>query len=240
MRITRIKIKTVITVLAFIFIQTAGVAQTNSKYWRQYHLFMGIGGGPLQTNVSNQMTGDWSQIEVTKENSISFSFDAGYFFSKYIGLSIGLGLSPYKTQLSLGNYFNTLDTIDSEGEIYERRIMGNDIKEVQRIHFLEVPLMLNLNYPYSRIIGLYFQGGVNLSIPFAKTYSSSGTFTYSGFYPAYNVLLTDLPYEGFVSNAGSDAEGELKIKTINPIVVAVAGFYFFPDKQISDFGWFRL
>jgi len=119
------------------------------------------------------------------------------------------------------------------GSVYERRITGNDIKEIQRIHFLEVPLMLNLNYPYSRIIGLYFQGGVNLSIPFAKTYSSSGTFTYSGFYPAYNVLLTDLPYEGFVSNAGSDAEGELKIKTINPIVVAVAGFYFFPDKQIQ-------
>lgn len=35
------------------------------------------------------------------------------------------------------------------------------------------------------------------------------------------------------SDSGSDAEGELKIKTINPIVVAVAGCYFFPDKQIQ-------
>lgn len=227
------QLKTIVLLLAVLLIQSEMNAQTNSKYWKNYHLFIGFSAGPAQTTITNHLSNDYSRIETSRENSLCFSFDGGYFFNKYIGVVTGVGLSPFKTLLSIGDYYNTLDTIDSEGDYYERRIDGNDIKEIQKIQYLEFPLMVALNYPYSRIIGLFLQTGVSLSVPIATTYSSSGTFSYSGYYPAYNVVLTDLPYEGFVSNVNSTSQGNLKVKPINPQVVAVGGFYFYPEKQLQ-------
>jgi hypothetical protein len=83
----------------------------------------------------------------------------------------------------------------------------------------------------SKTIGFFIQGGINLAVPIIKNYSSSGTYTYSGFYPAYNVLLTDIPYEGFKSNVESNVNGELKIKSINPELITSVGFSFYPERQ---------
>jgi hypothetical protein len=206
---------------------------SDNKFVSSNHWFIGFGGGPAQTNISNYLTAVLSGVDVNKKNSYSLSVDAGYFFSKYFGLSVGIGMSPFLTQLSLDSYSNSLDTVDSENESYERRISGQNIKENQKIYFLEIPLMLNFQYPFGKVIGFYVQGGVNLAIPVNKTYSSSGTYTYTGYYPAYNVLLKDLPYEGFKSNVETDISGELKIKTINPELVAAGGFYFRTEKKFQ-------
>jgi hypothetical protein len=203
----------------------------NNKLRRQYHWFIGVSGGPAQTNISIDGMSVISGVVVTKKNSYCLLIDAGYFFSKYFGLSTGIGLSPYFTKLSLDSYSNSLDTIDSENESYERRISGNNIKETQKIYFLEIPVILNFQYPFSKAIGFYVQSGINVAIPVSKNYSSSGTYTYTGYYPAYNVLLKDIPYEGFKSNVETDVSGELKVKTINPELVASGGFYFCTEKQ---------
>jgi hypothetical protein len=44
------------------------------------------------------------------------------------------------------------------------------------------------------------KSSINLSIPIVKSYSGTGTFFYSGNYPPYIALLSDVPYEGFKSN----------------------------------------
>ncbi|TFH46055.1 MAG: hypothetical protein E4G94_03295 [ANME-2 cluster archaeon] len=203
----------------------------NNEFRRQYHWFVGVGGGPTQTSISNDVMSVLSGTEMTKKNSFCISVDAGYFFSKYFAISTGIGLSPYFTQLSLDTYSNSLDTIDSENESYERRISGNNIEETQKIYFLEIPVILSFQYPFSKAIGFYVQSGINLAIPVSKKYSSSGTYSYSGYYPAYNVLLEDIPYEGFKSNVENDISGELKVKTINPELVASGGFYFCTEKK---------
>lgn len=225
--------KATLLIMTAMLINDEICAQTNSKYWKQYHSFIGFGIGPSQTKIINQPTDNTFLLEAEDNSSISFSFEAGYYFSKYIGVATGISFSPYKTALSLDNYANSFDTIDSEGEIYERRISGDQIKEIQKISFVEIPVLLCLNYPYSRIIGLYLQSGINMSIPITNSYSSSGTFTYTGYYPEYNVLLENLPYEGFVSNIESEVQGNLCIKKLNPQAVAIGGFYFYPDKQVQ-------
>jgi len=203
----------------------------NNELPRQYHWFIGISGGAAQTSISNDGMSVISGMDMAKKNSYCLSVDAGYFFSKYFGFSTGIGLSPYFTKLSLDSYSNSLDTVDSENENYERRISGNNIEETQKIYFIEIPVMLNFQYPFSKAIGFYAQGGINLAIPVSNNYSSSGTYSYSGYYPAYNVLLEDIPYEGFKSNVKNDISGELKVKTFNPGLVASGGFYFCTEKQ---------
>jgi len=205
----------------------------NNQLQSQYHWFIGVNGGPAQTNISSDGTSVISGAVTTKEMSYCLSVDAGYFFSKYFGISTGIGLSPYITKLSLDPYSNSLDTIDSENESYERRISGNNINETQKIYFLEIPVILNFQCPFSKAIGFYLQGGINLAIHVGNNYSSSGTFSYSGYYPAYNVVLKDIPYEGFKSNVKNDVSGELKVKTLNPELVASGGFYFHNQKHFQ-------
>ena len=205
----------------------------NDKLQRQYHWFIGVNGGLAQTNISSDETSVLSGVVMTRKNSYCLSVDVGYFFSKYFGLSTGIGLSPYITQLSLNPYSNSLYTIDSENESYERRISGNNINETQKIYFLEIPVILNFQCPFSKAIGFYLQGGINLAIHVGNNYSSSGTFSYSGYYPAYNVVLKDIPYEGFKSNVKNDVSGELMVKTLNPELVASGGFYFHNQKHFQ-------
>jgi hypothetical protein len=241
MRLIKIYSKCFISCFVFLLLfQTNLESQSSTdKFQRQYPWYIGVSGGPAQTNISNDISSVIPGVEMTGKNSYCLSVDVGYFFSKYFGLSTGIGLSPYVTQLSLDSYSNSFDTIDSENESYERRISGNDIEETQKIYFLEIPVLLNFQYPFCKAIGFFVQGGINLAIPLSNNYSSSGIYSYSGYYPAYNVLLEDIPYEGFKSNVHNDVSGELKIKTVNPELIASGGFYFRTEKQYQiSFGFF--
>jgi hypothetical protein len=177
--------------ILLLLLQTNVQSQSqDNKIWWQKHWFIGVSGGPAQTDISTTGTPVITGVVTTKGTSYSLSVDAGYYFSKYFGFTTGIGLSPYINQLSLDSYSNTLDTVDSENESYERRISGNN-------------------------------------------YSSSGTFSYTGYYPAYNVVFEDIPYEGFKSNVKNDVSGELKVKTLNPELIASGGFYFHNQKQFQ-------
>ena len=218
--------------LLLIQINVKSQSPVNEFSW-QKHWFIGISGGPGQTDISNNPTSVISGTVTKKDVSYCLSVDAGYFFSKYFGLSTGIGLGPYITHLTLDHYSNSLDTIDSEEESYERRISGNNIKETQKIYFLEIPVILNFQCPFGKSTGFYLQSGMNLAIHVGNNYASSGTFSYSGYYPAYNVVLEDIPYEGFKSNVNNDVSGELKVKTLNPGFIASGGFYFHNQKHFQ-------
>jgi len=235
MRLLKTYSKGYILCLIFLLLfQPNGQSQTlDNKFLWQKQWFIGVSGGPAQTKIANRVTSVISGTVTKKEISYSLSVDAGYFFSKYFGLSTGIGLSPYFSKLSLDPYSNTLDTIDSENESYERRISGKDINETQKIYFLEIPVILNFQCPFGKSIGFYLQSGVNMAIQVGNNYSSSGIFSYSGYYPAYNVVLEDIPYEGFKSNVKNDVSGELRVKTLNPELVASGGFYFHNQKHLQ-------
>ncbi len=196
-------------------------------------LFVGLSFGPSQSHISNKGTLTVANLISNAQNSFGGSVDIGYFFSKHIGLSSGIGFTSYKTQLTLDSYQNTFNTTDSENETYERQVSGTDIKEVQKVGFISLPVCLDIRLPLNRKIGFFLQTGVNLAIPVSKKYTSSGTFTFKGYYPAYNVLLSDLPAYGFPTNFKSIASGELEIKSINVNVIAATGFDFFIQKQIQ-------
>jgi len=82
-------------------------------------------------------------------------------------------------------------------------------------------------------MGFYLQPGINLAIPITKKYTSSGIFTYKGFYPAYNVLLENLPAYGFPSNINGVTDGTLTIKSLNINALVSAGFDFSIQKNIQ-------
>ena len=196
-------------------------------------MFVGFSFGPAQSQIVNKGTLSVSELLSSKKNTFFRSVDIGYFFSEYIGLSSGVGYNSYGAQLTLNTYQNTVNAIDSENETFEMRVSGSDIKEIQKIGFLSIPFCINLRVPFSQTIGFYLQPGINLAIPLSKTFQSTGTFTYKGYYPAYNVLLENLPEYGFPTELSIKSDGKLELNPLNLNAVVSAGFDFFIEKEIK-------
>jgi len=207
--------------------------ETDSLRVNKPGLFVGLSFGPSQTQITNEGLFSGAELQSDKQSSFTGSAEVGYYFSKNIGLSSGIGYSSYKTDLKLNAHQSNFSTTDSENEAYESRVTGSDIKETQDISFVSVPVCLNIRLPFSKTFGFILQTGVDLAMPIIKKYTSSGTFTYKGYYQAYNVLLENLPAYGFPSNQNTIASGEMEIKSLNVNAIASAGFDFFIQKNIQ-------
>jgi hypothetical protein len=191
-------------------------------------IFIGVSAGPSMNKINS--TGILSVADMTslEKNTYSGSFELelGYFFSRSVGISTGIGYNSYSVELLLNSYSNKFNTTDSEGEDYERRVSGSNIKELQNISFLSVPVCLSFRIPAGAAFGFFLKAGVNISFPQKHEYNGSGTFDFSGYYSAYNVLLNDLPAFGFPSNSAISTKGDLELKPYDVEGLAIAGFQY--------------
>jgi hypothetical protein len=206
---------------------------TNINRGNKTGIFIGLDLEPSQSQILNEESISGSKLTSGKLISYSGAIEVGYFFSNYFGLSSGIGMNSYKTQLNLDSYQSKFNTTDSENESYERRVSGTGIKENQNISAISIPICINLRLPFNETTGLFLQTGLNMSVPMGKSYSSNGTFTYKGYYPADNVLLESLPDYGFPSNVRSNTDGKLKLKSFGTDVMASAGFDFLINEKIE-------
>lgn len=204
----------------------------SSDDWKQPGLFFGGGVGIAHTQIINKISQD---ISITQSNKNSFfgSLELGYFFSRHIGLTIGLNYTPYRSDFFVDSYQNHLNTVDIENDPYELRISGDDIEEIQRFDILSIPFCVNIRIPLSKAIGTYIQTGINFFVPVRESYESNGTFTYQGYFPAYNVLLENLPDFGFPSNLRIQSEGVPELKPLSYGIVASLGFDYLFNKRVQ-------
>ncbi|MEI6050229.1 MAG: outer membrane beta-barrel protein [Bacteroidota bacterium] len=223
-----------LTALIVIYFQQEVFSQeADSSAFKQTGMFIGLSLEPSQSQIVNVGTMAVSNLIYGKKNSFLGSVEFGYFFSKYFGLSSGIGFNSYSTQLTLDTYQNKYNALDSENESYERRVLVSGIKEEQKIGFLSVSVCINIRLPFSKTFGFFLQPGITLLAPLSKNYQSSGTFTYKGYYSAYNVLLEDLPEYGFPSNLSSEFDGKLELKPLNFNAFVSAGFDFSIQEKIQ-------
>ena len=213
--------------------QSDGYSQEADSTSIKPGLFVGLSFGPSQTSISNEGILTVANAVSNTQNSFGGSLEIGYFFSKSVGVSSGIGFTSFKSQLTLDTYQNSFNTTDSENEAYERQVSGTDIQEIQKVGFLSFPICLDIRLPLSKKMGFFLQPGINVAIPVTKKYTSSGTFTYKGYYPAYNVLLQNLPAYGFPGNVNSVTNGSLEIKSLHMNAFVSAGFDFLIQRNIQ-------
>ena len=195
--------------------------------------YIGASLAPTQTNIKNTGSLSISNLVSTSQSAFSGSVEAGYFFSKFLGVSTGLSYISYKSQLTLDAYQNSFSTVDSENDIVEMRVTGRGINELQTVDVLSIPLCVNLKVPFSKKVGMYFKGGISMAFPMNQKYTSTGTFTYKGFYPAYNDLLENLPAYGFPTDKSVTEAGQLKLKTLGVSPIISAGFDYAIQKKMQ-------
>jgi len=224
--------KILIPVLVVIASQNRLFSQENDSI-RSKRLYVGLSLTPAQSQIKNVGSSSVTGIASGKVNTFGASAEAGYFFSRYIGVSSGIGFNTFKTPVTLDTYQNQFNTIDSEGDAYEMRVTGTGIKEDQKISYLTIPLYLNIRLPLSGVIGFFLQTGLDISFAVNKSYSSTGTFTYKGYYPKYNVLLYNLPAFGFATDKNTTTTGNLDVKPFTLFAAASAGFDFFVSQNMQ-------
>lgn len=218
-----------IPLLLVVFSNTLFSQQNDSI--RTKGMFLGLSFGPSQTKIENSGIYSFSAFTAGKEYTFGGSAEIGYYLSKHWGISSGIGYDSYHSQVALSSYQNKFNTIDSEKEAYEMRVTGNGINENQKISYLTVPVCLNFRLPIGNSFGLILKTGLQIGLALEKSYTSTGTFSYRGYYPAYNVLLENLPAYGFVNDQNSSVKGQLAVKPITFFALAAAGFDVFLEKK---------
>ena len=204
-----------------------------SDDWKQPGLFFGGGAGVARTQIINKVGQEITIARVNNENFFLGSIEIGYFFSKYFGLTTGMTYSQYCSNFYINSYQNHFNTVDIENDPYELRISGNDINEIQQFDILSIPFCINIRLPLSKTVGAYLQTGINFFVPLRESYQSDGTFTYQGYFPAYNVLLENLPDYGFPSNLKIQSEGVPELKPLSYGFVASLGFDYLFNKRVQ-------
>lgn len=136
-----------------------------------------------------------------------YSFGADYIIPikgiNNIGIGAYYALSKYS--LDSNEFFYSCNIVDDENEEFIYKAHGKDIKEKQTVHFVEIPIYYQL-----RIKSLFFNVGPKIAIPVKTEYSTiKGNVELTGFYPQYNVELTDLPNHGFANYNLAGKHGDL-------------------------------
>jgi hypothetical protein len=216
--------RTIIIILTMILCQQTGYGQQEQPDGlRPPGFSLGFGLTPSLSQIRSTDNQSGYDFSYEKKYSISGYLEVGYFFTKNIGITSGLNYSSYNTQLNLNSYSSNLDVTDMENEQYELRISGKNIAEKQYVGIIGVPVCINMRFNIKKEFGAYFQTGINFAMPMENRYETNGTFTYSGYFSAYNVLLENMPEYGFPSDLPTSNEGNLKLKPVIYCVIASAG-----------------
>ena len=207
--------------------------QVDSIRTKQHGLFVGLSVSPYQSQISQVGILSVSALNSIAKMAISGTVEIGYSLSDHFGISSGISFLSFNSQVTLKAYQNKFTTIDTEKEVYERQVTATNITEDQKIAYLGIPVNLNLRLPLGSKIGFSLRAGVDMALPVSKNYHSSGTFTYKGYYPKYNVLLENLPAYGFPDKASISADGKLELQPIYFGAAVSVGLDFFIRKNLQ-------
>lgn len=149
-------------------------------------LYLSIWGGVGPSGLQYKMSGvDFAK---TKRQSLwggQAGIGASYYFTKHIGLTLGMDFAHYRTKASLFNDFLDMrykyfdlgiyhDNDYVEGHItdYNLRVRTQNWEEFQSVKMFEIPILLNLQTKFGdkEYFGVYLSTGFKFQFPIASRY----------------------------------------------------------------------
>lgn len=119
-----------------------------------------------------------------------------YFFSRYVGISMGADVARYGSQMRLGGTLAYPDVTDTDGERYTHSLTIHSWCEQQQQIYLAPQLLLQATAPVG-MARLSFALGVEYGFCLRSFYSAKGDLEHTGFYEPWNLTLHDVPSHGF-------------------------------------------
>ena len=187
-------------------------------------LYVSLWGGVGPSGFRYKMTGiDFA----TPKRDILIGGQAGagvsFYFTKHVGVTLGLGFSHYRTRALLeGDFLEDRERLfdlgtyidnDSPDNIrdYHLWVRTQNWTEFQSSKFFEIPIMVNFQKKFGRneYFGIYLGLGLKLQFPFSSKYAivdgddeTQQRLMISGYYPEDNLELggfggVDLPQHAY-------------------------------------------
>lgn len=171
-----------------------------------------IGGG--QHNLSYSLKDGIQTPETGFIANLAFS----HFFTPKLGLLSGVGIQTFSSVSTL-NLTESTPAIDTDMDIYVHNAKFNNWLEKQQVMFVEIPLAGQFKQRINDKISMLLSLGAKLSIPVSAAYKTTGgEIVTTGYYPQYNIELSNLPNHGF-STITKSFTGKY---SLNPLYSAIA------------------
>jgi hypothetical protein len=148
-----------------------------------------------------------------------------YNFTDNLAVRSGIEFNTYSEKFSLnGNFENSSFTQDINGTSYKKIIEAN-YDSTLTINYLTLPFLINYTSGKPGKLGFYAEGGVKVSIPLSASYSNSGYYKTSGYYPGNpaSIDTLSLPELGFYSRENIGNSDKIKMKGVDLAIYGSAG-----------------
>ena len=166
---------------------------------------------------------------------------AQYFFTKNIGLSLGLEY----TQFNTGSYFkhkgfDFYGLTDDEGKLCDIEVYLNNWNEKQKTHYIDIPLMFRFQQKWGKkeMVGFYFAFGPKMQIPISSSFErSDGTVSVYAYYEEHELTIgkpgygVELPHHG-IGTTEKFWKGKNEIK-VGFAIAGEAGFLFGLSRRVD-------
>ena len=155
----------------------------------------------------------------------SFRAEAAILFSKKgrFLFGTGVGVGEWRNETTNSAVVVTPDAIDKDGEAYEHRMTLDNITERQKICTVDIPLHLVFRASPHKKLSFEARTWAGVSIPLVgKFKTTGGSIRTEGYYEKYNLLLYDMPTNGFYTDRSSH-RGELGLKALSAFAGVGAG-----------------
>jgi outer membrane protein OmpA-like peptidoglycan-associated protein len=128
----------------------------------------------------------------------SLALGYGFRLGDRVNLLTGIGGGVYRTRASLHDgILSTSYQVDDGGSAFQYSVKATGYKETQSLFAASIPLLLQYHTDGAGM-QWYVDGGGKVFFPFNPSVDvSADKLTLSGYYPDYNVEVSDLPQHGF-------------------------------------------
>jgi predicted nucleic acid-binding Zn-ribbon protein len=204
---------------------------SNVYYYGSLSLSAGIG-FPFLT--SDLIANDFWEKKFSPSVQAYLSYETPQLAPKApISLSVGVGVRYFKLSRNFKNLDETInDLTDKDVDMYNLLSSYNNISENVSLTYLDIPLAVCFGKPNVHKVSAWGKIGITPSFTVGKKFSGDGTYTYSGYYPEWDVELYDIEELDFVTNAKSYENAEY---SVNPFVIwaNVSGGIFIPFSNVE-------
>ena len=126
-----------------------------------------------------------------------------------IRIKSGLDIRSYDGEESFYD-FNTTTDYDPDGDEYDK-IINIDFSQTNKISTIEMPIELMVVLFPRKSFNIYAYSGISIIKVRSASYSTDGRLKIEGYYPQYNVTLSDIPEYYLYDNTYNGEEGDFDL-----------------------------
>ena len=206
--------KIYIIVIAALFICRPCILPAQSQ--SEFTVSLGLGSSALKYQLDNG----------SSKSGFGVGFGAGYsyYFTRMIGVSLGLEVATFGSSADLGNlsFQQQIPTPAGLSGNFQLQANYTGLKETQSAVMVQIPVMLQFQFPMNEKNALFLGAGVKAGFPVSAKWSqSAAALTTTGYSDYTGQQYVDMPNHGFSTYSGISSSGKLELGS--PVFLALEG-----------------